>query len=650
MLNQTPHAETRTTLLPHAYVRPTVLLTGFILLALGVVLILRTRGLPRDANERGENIGQAISQASPKGIVTAGSNGVTSSSKGVRVTSEEVFDNEVKEYKAKLNLLDTNIKLQGLFVVFTVLLLLRRSDTLNLFGNQIPLQWLHLFAPLIMIYLWLNFGFLLDYLIYTRLWGVQEITGFHKELDHQGKLLFQDSGFVDGWFLTYVDRGCKNGYSGINPNSWRPTGILLVAVFGTLFSATHACILGITFVGCRRYLRQRFPKRFLGVYYLLPLIPLTVLLVSHFQFAYGGHNRNRMQWYISLLTIPLFVLLLWISVLVDRKVEPSSVECLTRQRRRFQACEATIPDDDSDEPPKTIALIGDSLSTGFHVGSGPGMLWRMWFGWKDGWFTNLSPGKADSTTKADIDSFVERVSRLTSVFVASHASVGAKVDRGGKRNLSDMLTNTWHFSHQVDEVLAGPFPNLLLVWIGHNNMDWLDDVDKWTEETCEQLSTKFMQSYRHQVDKLVKAAVRGRKKSTIVVFGLIDFESFFRARDEAEARHLADEKCYPYFQKGYRYFMSMQRKSDLTERQPRDHMIELALSCNEKLEAMCLTLRGELQKTNVRLVYSDALYRAPIAEADKLNNIDAWHPSAAGHNVLAESAFDAVKKQLRYLG
>jgi hypothetical protein len=61
---------------------------------------------------------------------------------------KELFDLQLKEYKAGLVKLDAYLGLQALLVATTVLVIIRRSDSLNLFGNSIPLSWLHFFIPM----------------------------------------------------------------------------------------------------------------------------------------------------------------------------------------------------------------------------------------------------------------------------------------------------------------------------------------------------------------------------------------------------------------------------------------------------------------------------------------------------------------------
>lgn len=625
-------------LLPHALVRPLAILVG---LTLVVFLGILMHGKPRLAQDRAHQIEVSpppSAEVIPTPSPWMGSTTDPELAPGSIVSLKEAFDYQLKDYKSKLDRLDANIKLQALFVVFTVLLVLRRSDSLNLFGNQLPLQWLHLFVPAVMIYLWLSFGFLLDDLIYSRLWAVRALEEFSRATSHHGKLLFQDSGFVDGWFLTFVDtKGLKIGdYSGIDQNSRASTATLLLIIFGTLLSATHACIVSMALIGYRRYVRRLF-RRFLLSYYLLPLIPIAILIVSHLQFAYGGSNRNFMQLYIASMTIPLCGILLLLSVIVDRRVDPASVQCLRRVRRLEDGGPLFPPTHNGNRKFRTISLIADSLGTRFYLGSLPGTFFRTWGAWKGTWFA------ADPDHESKIESVFEKVSALVPISATVHASARAKVDSNGSRTFIDLLTNTRHFSHQVDEVLLGEFPDVLLLWIGHNNLDWIARVNELTDELSDDLATEFTDAYRHQMRRLLKSALRSKRRVVLVVYGLINFESFFQARREAERRRTLDSTLYPYLEKDYEYFASMRPEH-------RDGVLRLAQLCNEKLKEMCRRLDEEIRKSDIHLIYSDALSRAEISEVEMLNKIDAWHPSIAGHRTLARSAYGHLSEELSYLG
>lgn len=118
----------------------------------------------------------------------------------------------------------------------------------------------------------------------------------------------------------------------------------------------------------------------------------------------------------------------------------------------------------------------------FHLSSLPQMLVHMQRGWKTNWFLTLPAEEQVSR------SVLMRLSDLGTITGVQHASVSAFVDSAKRRSVLNYLTGTYHFSHQVDEVLTGRFPDILLLWIGHNDVDWrwqLDsEIDSLTQKAA----------------------------------------------------------------------------------------------------------------------------------------------------------------------
>src|SRR5262249_33279585 len=140
-----------------------------------------------------------------------------------------------------------------------------------------------------------------------------------------------------------------------------------------------------------------------------------------------------------------------------------------------------------------------------------------------------------------------------------------------------------------------------------------------------------------------RTALLSKKRCAIVVFGLINFRSFFKAREEAERKKEGDQRLYPYLEACYRYFASMMPNH-------RQHMIELGEVCNRKLTSLCNDLARELQETEVRVRFSDAMAKTCIDRAELLSPADAWHPSLSGHRALAKRAYQSFREQAEFLG
>lgn len=320
------------------------------------------------------------------------------------------------------------------------------------------------------------------------------------------------------------------------------------------------------------------------------------LVVSHAQFAYGGPNRNWLEIYIALPTIPLAASLMWLSVVVDRAIAPESGSCLRRQhqcvypRSSGRVARSVRLQVGRKGGERTISLIGDSRSTSFHMSSPVAMAWRIRRSWKINWFLSL-PSEKESAP-----SILERLSSVGCITGLHHASVSAKVDDGVRRSVVNHLLDTWDFSHQVEEVLAGPFPDMLLVWIGHNDVNWAAKTDVRTQSRLEAPADEyeFQSRYEVQLRRLVGAALASDKPTAVVVFGLINFDSFFSARAEAERRKARKRGLYPHLESGYRYFRSMRP-------QYRDGMVAVARLYNERLERLCGEVSTEWSGTTIRL-------------------------------------------------
>lgn len=184
---------------------------------------------------------------------------------------------------------------------------------------------------------------------------------------------------------------------------------------------------------------------------------------------------------------------------------------------------------------------------------------------------------------------------------------------------------------------------MLLIWIGHNNVDWRSHVDAFTVQTLVGLTDSFIYRYEIQLRRLLVAALASGKRSSIIVFGLVNFTSFFMARRETEERKTKEGSLFPYLEYDYRYFISLKPEF-------RDAITQLANRFNRELRVLCEKIGSELAGASVHLMYSDAMSVVTIDKADFLSPIDAWHPSIQGHKILADAACPTVYKEARLLG
>jgi hypothetical protein len=443
---------------------------------------------------------------------------------------KDLFDHTLKDYTAGLAKLETNLSAQALVVATAVLVIIRRSDSLNLFGNSIPLSWLHVFIPILLVFLFMGYGYISHRLIASRMHGVEIACALSTQTaavsepsgdawkcgsssPHQE--LFRDASWIDGWYISFIDTD-KVNISGIERKYSRFLKILLIVVLGTQTAAAHASTLALLSIGCRRYLATRQERR-LAWYYLLPLVPLVFLGVSHFLFAYGGPHKNIYQLYVATVSVLLMAFLLWLSAKIDKTSFPETLYCLRWLRQvtlsgTIQGSSLSHSPGSGGDSDRTIVLIGDSLSTTFHASSLPQMLVRARRGWKTNWFLTLPLNQRGQ-------SVLTRLSALGAIRGIHHASVGAMVDVDRRRSVLNHLMNTYHFCHQVDETLSGPFPDILLIWIGHNDIDWKWRADSLTSKSLLELSDSFIHAYEVQLRRLLDGALASGNRSVIIVFG-----------------------------------------------------------------------------------------------------------------------------------
>jgi hypothetical protein len=200
-----------------------------------------------------------------------------------------------------------------------------------------------------------------------------------------------------------------------------------------------------------------------------------------------------------------------------------------------------------------IAMVGDSLSRDFYVSSLVSCVWRSKMNHARDWFldTDASPNS--------VYSLYERLARETPLVACEYSSVGGKVDSGGGKKRFLGAWFPFHFSQQVDLILAEKrFPDLVLLWIGHNNLHWEWFVDSRRPEEIEtglqKMAANFRQDYTRQLGRLVERAREQKQPRAFIVFGLVNFKSFFEARDAAEQLRKENPKLYPYFEVDYQHY------------------------------------------------------------------------------------------------
>jgi lysophospholipase L1-like esterase len=291
-----------------------------------------------------------------------------------------------------------------------------------------------------------------------------------------------------------------------------------------------------------------------------------------------------------------------------------------------------------------VAMIGDSVCMGVYISSVWGTVWRARTCRGDNWFLDTNPAPSG------IQSVSKRLEQFTPFVAIECSGIGALVDHEGQRqNFFRRILQTRNFSGQIDDLLGMKrFPDLILISIGHNNVDWA-----WRSPTSElnqpesrlqRQSRDLRENFTRQMRRLIDRARMQRHRVAVVVYGLINFHSYFIGREIAERLQSQDASRYPHLQTTYKYFTSFRPAY-------RSNLIRLARMVNEELRAMVSELNRELaDNTNVQLQYSDALATAGLSRVELLHPIDGWHASVEGHNVLAEAAFRDLEPSLEFLG
>jgi lysophospholipase L1-like esterase len=291
-----------------------------------------------------------------------------------------------------------------------------------------------------------------------------------------------------------------------------------------------------------------------------------------------------------------------------------------------------------------VAMMGDSLTQHFYISSPASLFWRARTQRRKNWFLDTDPDPAS------IRSVYERLEAFTPLVATEYNGAGALVasSRAGD-GFRRRIVRTRNLSGQAHQILRKKrFPDLIMIWIGHNNLDWAEGLSaperEQPEKHLQEMATQFRQNYTEPLQSLIDRAKTENHKVAIVVFGLANLDTFFKARRKAEALHASNRALYPYFESGNRSFKSLKRPYQ-------KNMVRLSLMLNGEMRSMVADLNRELKNYgNVRVHYSDALTKVDFSRLELINAEDAWHPSVEGHKALAAAAFSALGPSLQFLG
>ena len=290
-----------------------------------------------------------------------------------------------------------------------------------------------------------------------------------------------------------------------------------------------------------------------------------------------------------------------------------------------------------------VAALGDSLTKNLYVSPAASLLWRARTTEQRNWFLDTDP------SPHSVYSLYERIDKLTPVVVSDYARGAAEVTaHPGDEVLAKTLARTRNFTGQADQVLMHQrFPDLMLIWIGHNNLNWVKGLPESDRQNpadrLREQAQSFHEDYARQLRRLIERAEKEDHKVAIVVFGLADVQTFFKARNKAGALHAENPRLYPYFDICAQRFESLKPPYQA-------NMIALRSSLNRELRAIVADFNRELERDpNIRLQYSDAFAQVDLSNIELIHPMDGQHLSAKGHNIAAEQAFAAIGPSLSFL-
>jgi len=178
-------------------------------------------------------------------------------------------------------------------------------------------------------------------------------------------------------------------------------------------------------------------------------------------------------------------------------------------------------------------------------------------GMAQNWFLDTDPDPES------VFSVYERLERLTPLVAAEYNGAGALVAPSrSEEDLRKKLVRARNLPGQSQQVLRRTrFPDLIMIWIGHNNLDWAHDLSAeeraQPEKRLQEIAARFRKNYTETLQTLIDRAKTENHKVAIVVFGLANIEAYLKARRQAESLHNQNPKLYPHIENGERTFESL---------------------------------------------------------------------------------------------
>lgn len=266
--------------------------------------------------------------------------------------------------------------------------------------------------------------------------------------------------------------------------------------------------------------------------------------------------------------------------------------------------------------PLRIVAIGDSITAGFHADSNISMLWQMWFGKKKSWFSEV----------------VKRIGKEMPVYAFNFSTASSELVDHAFSGFWEKLFNVKTMADQVDELLSLPkLPDLVLIWIGHNDLDWV----RKNEKNFDSATARFKENFQNQLERLCGQISQKDHRAVVVVFGFINIRIFFDLREKAGIAKQNNPKLFPYFEKGYQIFKSIQPEYG-------EQTIQLSDLTNQAIVDATTFLQNKFQSNKFKIIYSTDLSNVTTDSIQSLHAVDGWHPSLYGQKQLAEACWPII--------
>ena len=194
-------------------------------------------------------------------------------------------------------------------------------------------------------------------------------------------------------------------------------------------------------------------------------------------------------------------------------------------------------------------MLGDSLTQHFYVSSWPSSFWRARTVWRNNWFIDSDP------EPKSVFSFYERMERVTPLVAEEHNGAGAWVaPKESHESLRQRLVRARNFSGQTRVVLRqNRFPDLIMIWIGHNNLDWVHGLSPeertHPERRLAKIASRFRENCAASLRPLVDRAKTEDHKVAIVVFGLAKHRRLLEGETSGRRFESQKSESLPAFQK-----------------------------------------------------------------------------------------------------